>query len=103
MIERWKGALFGNSRFSLQSLAGHSDCPAQVLHLKGSLTLIMSKSSSCEEFIISARNGDKPRFNLERNERIARRKRTHELLKREAARRKWVKPSARAKSQSVSA
>jgi len=101
VIERWKGALFGNSRFSLQSLAGHSDCPAQVLHLKGSLTLIMSKSSSCQEFIMSARNGDKSRFNRERKQKIALRRRTHELLKRAAARRKGMDPSARANPQSV--
>jgi hypothetical protein len=29
---------------------------------------------------MSARNGDKSRFNRERKQRIARRKRTHELL-----------------------
>jgi len=52
---------------------------------------------------MSARNGDKSRFNRERKQKIARRKRTHELLKREAAGRKWVDPSARAKPQSVSA
>ena len=30
---------------------------------------------------MSARNGDKSRFNRERKQKIARRKRTHELLK----------------------
>ena len=52
---------------------------------------------------MSARNGDKSRFNRERKAKLARRKRTHELLKREAATGKWVEPSARAKPQLVSA
>ena len=52
---------------------------------------------------MSARNGDKSRFNRERKQKIARRKRTPELLKREEQERKWVDPSARAKPQSVSA
>ena len=33
---------------------------------------------------MSARNGDKSRFNRERKQKIARRKRTHELLERAA-------------------
>ena len=34
---------------------------------------------------MSARNGDKSRFNRERKQKIARRKRTHELLERTKA------------------
>ena len=50
---------------------------------------------------MSARNGDKSRFNRERKQKISLRRRTHELLKREAARRKGMDPSARANPQSV--
>ena len=50
---------------------------------------------------MSARNGDKSRFNRERKQKIALRRRTHELLKRAAARRKGMDPSARANPQSV--
>ena len=52
---------------------------------------------------MSARNGDKSRFNWERKQKIARRKRTQELLKRATAERKSANPSARAKPRSVSA
>ena len=52
---------------------------------------------------MSARNGDKSRFNRERKQKIARRQRTRELLKRAAAERKSVDPSVHAKPQSVSA
>ena len=55
---------------------------------KVGLSLAVSKSSSCREFIISALNGEKSRFNKERKQRIARRKRTHELLERAAKARK---------------
>jgi len=37
---------------------------------------------------MSAQNGDKSRFNRERKQKIARRKRTHELLERAARPRK---------------
>src|SRR5215469_3102425 len=94
-------ALWQQPFFFAEFRAGDSDCPAQVLHLKGSLTLIMSKASSCQEFIMSARNGDKSRFHRERKQKIALRRRTHELLKRAAARRKGMDPSARANPQSV--
>jgi hypothetical protein len=52
---------------------------------------------------MSALNGDKSRFNRERKQKIARRQRTRELLKRVEAERKSVHPSPRAKPQSVSA
>jgi len=52
---------------------------------------------------MSARNGDKSRFNRERKQKIARRQRTRELLKREAAERKSEDGSAHAKPGSVSA
>jgi hypothetical protein len=51
---------------------------------------------------MSARNGDKSRFHRERKQKIARRQRTSELLKREATERKLVGASAR-KPRSVSA
>jgi len=53
-----------------------------------------------EEFIMSARNGDKARFHRIRKKNIARRKRTEELLKALSA--KPANPS-RSGSQSVPA
>jgi hypothetical protein len=52
---------------------------------------------------MSARNGDKSRFNRERKQRIARRKRTHELLQRAAKARESVDATVRAQPRSVSA
>jgi len=52
---------------------------------------------------MSARNGDKSRFNRERKQKIARRKRTHQLLEREAKARKPENTSVRVQPQSVSA
>ena len=49
---------------------------------------------------MSARNGDKSRFNRERKQRIARRKRTQALLQRAATERR---PAAGAQPRSVSA
>jgi len=43
-----------------------------------------------------ARNGDKSRFNRERKQKIARRKRTNELLERAAKGRKPVEATVRA-------
>ena len=48
---------------------------------------------------MSALNGDKSRFNRERRQKIARRQRTRELLKRAAAERKSADPLARNKPQ----
>jgi len=50
---------------------------------------------------MSARNGDKFRFNRERNQKVAGRRRTHELLERTATVRKSAETTVRA--QSVSA
>ena len=44
---------------------------------------------------MSARNGDKSRFNRERKRKIARRKRPHELLKRVAKARKSADATVR--------
>lgn len=52
---------------------------------------------------MSARNGDKSRFHRERKQKIARRQRTRELLRRETRERKSVATSARAQLGSVSA
>ena len=52
---------------------------------------------------MSARNGDKSRFHRERKQKIARRKRTRELLMREAKDRKSLDVSAGPKERSVSA
>lgn len=52
---------------------------------------------------MSALNGDKSRFNRERKQKIARRKRTHELLKRAASQTKSVGASSRGRQQPVSA
>jgi hypothetical protein len=52
---------------------------------------------------MSARNGDKSRFNRERKQKIARRKRTQELLKRAAAERRSMNASGHTKPQSVPA
>lgn len=52
---------------------------------------------------MSARNGDKSRFNRERKQKIARRKRTQELLERSTKSRGSADAIARAKRGSVSA
>jgi hypothetical protein len=52
---------------------------------------------------MSARNGDKSRFNRERKQKIARRKRTYELLERAARGGKSVDIMARVQSRPVSA
>jgi hypothetical protein len=52
---------------------------------------------------MSARNGDKSRFNRKRKQKIARRKRTHELLERAAKARQAVDTAVRAQPRSVSA
>jgi hypothetical protein len=67
------------------------------------LTPGSNQSSSCQEFIMSARNGDKSRFNRERKQKIARRKRIHELLARTAKAPKPAETTVRAQPRSVSA
>ena len=52
---------------------------------------------------MSARNGDKSRFNRERKQKIARRKRTQELLKRAGEAVSSGKTSSRAQSRPVTA
>lgn len=52
---------------------------------------------------MSARNGDKSRFNRERKQNIARRKRAHELLERIAKPQKPAETSSRVQPRSVSA
>jgi hypothetical protein len=52
---------------------------------------------------VSARNGDKSRFNRERKQKIARRKRSHELLARAAQTRKSAQTTVRAQPRSVPA
>ena len=52
---------------------------------------------------MSARYGDKFRFNRERKQKIARRKRTHELLERATKARKPAETTVRAQPRSVSA
>lgn len=52
---------------------------------------------------MSARNGDKSRFNRERKQNIARRKRTHELLERAAKARTPKDASSRVQPRSVPA
>jgi hypothetical protein len=52
---------------------------------------------------MSALNGDKSRFNRERKQKIARRKRTQELLARAATARKPEDNSARVPPRTVSA
>jgi len=51
---------------------------------------------------MSARNGDKSRFHRERKQKIARRKRTHELLERAAKALKSEETTVRAQPRSVS-
>jgi len=51
---------------------------------------------------MSARNGDKSRFNRERKQKIARRKRTHELLERAAKARKSADAKTGVQPRSVS-
>ena len=52
---------------------------------------------------MSARNGDKSRFNRDRKQKIARRKRTHELLQRLAKARESAGSRVGAQPRSVSA
>jgi len=52
---------------------------------------------------MSARNGDKSRFNRERKQKIARRKRTHVLLGRAAKVSKSADTTVRAQPRSVTA
>jgi hypothetical protein len=52
---------------------------------------------------MSARNGDKSRFNRERKQKIARRKRTHGLLERAAKARKSADATTRVQPRPVSA
>ena len=52
---------------------------------------------------MSARNGDKSRFNRERKQKIARRKRTRELLERATRAPKSADTTVRAQPRSVSA
>jgi hypothetical protein len=52
---------------------------------------------------MSARNGDKSRFNRQRKQNIARRKRTHELVERAMQARKSEDTSARVQPRSVPA
>jgi len=52
---------------------------------------------------MSARNGDKSRFNRERKQKIARRKRTHELVQRAAKARESADAAVRAQPRSASA
>ena len=52
---------------------------------------------------MSALNGDKSRFNRERKQKIARRQRIRELLKRKATERKSVNVSGHAQQKLVSA
>lgn len=50
---------------------------------------------------MSARNGDKARFNRGRKQKTARRKRTHELLERAAKARNSADATVRAQPRSV--
>jgi hypothetical protein len=52
---------------------------------------------------MSARNGDKSRFNRDRKQKIARRKRIHEMLKRAVSAHKSADATVRARSRKVSA
>ena len=52
---------------------------------------------------MSARNGDRSRFNRERKQKIARRKRTHELLARVTKARESAKTTVHAQPRSVPA
>ena len=52
---------------------------------------------------MSAQNGDKSRFHRERKQKIARRKRTRELLERAAKAHKSADASVRVQPRSVSA
>lgn len=57
--------------------------------------------SNEQESIMSARNGDKSRFHRERKQKIARRKRTQELLHHPGTSQKPAVASARVKPQTV--
>jgi hypothetical protein len=74
----------------------------QVLQPRRWLTSAVSKSSLTQEFIMSARNGDKSRFNRERKRKITRRKRAQELLEHTAKAGKSEDAAVRAQPRSVS-
>ena len=59
------------------------------------ITRWFTTSPNLQEFNMSGRNGDKSRFHRERKQKIARRQRTRELLKRGTAEPKSVDASAR--------
>ena len=69
---------------------------------KSVYALAVSKIILTQESIMSARNGDRSRFNRERKQKIARRKRTREQLMRLAEARKSADITVRAQPSSVS-
>jgi hypothetical protein len=82
----------------------NSHCPNHIgPRTKIGRTLGGKRINQSQEFYMSARNGDKSRFNRERKQKIARRKRTLELLERAAKARKSADATARAQLRSVSA
>jgi hypothetical protein len=72
--------------------------PSKIVTIAG-----LTTGPNDRSFLMSALNGDKSRFHRERKQKIARRQRTRELLKREAVEAKSVDASARAQRRPVSA
>lgn len=88
--------------FSSQARTVLAGCSwlAGMCSTQAASNLAVSNLSNHQEFIMSARNGDKSRFHRERKQKIARRKRTLELVQRTRAEAKTagvaktVKPTA---------
>jgi hypothetical protein len=62
-----------------------------------------SRFTQSQELYMSARNGDKSRFNRQRKQKIARRKHTPELLERAAKARESADTTVRAQPRSAAA
>jgi hypothetical protein len=97
-IERSKGVFLAGAATPFKS-----HCPSDIgPRTKNGRTLGSQRINQSQEFYMSARNGDKSRFNRERKQKIARRKRTHELLERAGKARKSADATARAQLRPVS-
>lgn len=91
--------------FSSQARTVLAGCSwlAGMCSTQAASNLAVSNLSNHQEFIMSARNGDKSRFHRERKQKIARRKRTLELLQRTRTEAKTAGVAKAVKPTAVSA
>jgi|SRR5581483_5030874 len=78
-------------------------CTLGVAQLTAFLNTTSCLTVPSKEFTMSARNGDKSRYHRERKQKIARRKRTHELLEQATKPHKQSESAGPARRHSVSA